>query len=58
MFAIIKIEMLNCKDKQPIDYVLKEKLDECYISIHNFVSFNSSSYFAQHVKLFKINEND
>src|SRR5882762_11684511 len=27
--------------KQPLDYIIKD-LDNCYLTIHNFVSFNST----------------
>ena len=30
----------NCNSHKPIDYEVKE-LDQCYLTIHNFVSFNS-----------------
>src|SRR5882757_1685845 len=31
-----------CKIHQPIDYILKEELDKCYLTVHNFVSLNST----------------
>ena len=37
----LKVEN-NCNDIKPVDYILKEDLDKCYISIHNFVSLNIS----------------
>ena len=26
----------------PIDYIIKEDLDKCYLSVHNLVSFNTT----------------
>ena len=33
---------IHCITHQPIDFVSKEELDKCYLTVHNFVSFKST----------------
>jgi|SRR5882757_1110139 len=45
-----------CMSHQPIDYVLKEEFDKCYLTVHNFISLNST--LVQHKNDSNINFNN
>ena len=41
LIIFLKVETI-CNENKPIDYILKEDLEKCYLSIHNFISYNTS----------------
>ena len=46
----ININIKNCEIENPIDYQIRDSLDKCYLTIHNFIKINSS--------IFQLNTND
>ena len=49
----INININKCQNELPIDYILKQDLDKCYLKIHNFVSIDSQAKDNSTQKNFK-----
>src|SRR5882757_8210101 len=46
-----------CINHQPIDYIVKEELDKCYLSVHNFISLNSTLVQQKNASTLNFNNN-
>lgn len=40
--SLLIINISENKCQYPIDYIIKDNLDQCYLSVHNIISINTS----------------